>query len=68
MYVFMKPGKEGTFKGGEIVFAKSDPSLKLIVRRFVDRIYYCRIQIDPLQKERVYFERELTSSGRNVYR
>ena len=50
---------ENKFKEGEIVRAKVNPNLKLVVRRYVDRIYYCKIQEDPTQKELVYFEREL---------
>lgn len=47
------------FKEGEVVRAKVNPTLKLVVRRYVDRIYYCTIQQNPTQKELVYFEREL---------
>jgi len=50
---------EGKFKEGEVVRAKVNPTLNLIVRRYVDRIYYCKIQEDPTRKELVYFEREL---------
>ena len=47
------------FKEGEVVFAKINPELKLVVRRYIDQIYYCKVQGDPGQKEHVYFEREL---------
>ncbi len=47
------------FPEGSVVYAKDNPSLKLKVRRYVDRIYYCTIQKDPTLKELVYFEREL---------
>jgi len=50
---------ENKFKEGEIVRAKVNPTLKLLVRRYVDRIYYCKILEDPIRKELVYFEREL---------
>lgn len=50
---------ENKHKEGDIVFAKVNPSLKLVVRRYVDRIYYCKIQKNPTLKELVYFEREL---------
>ena len=50
---------ENKFKEGEVVRAKVNPTLKLVVRRYVDRIYYCMIQQNPTQKELVYFEREL---------
>ena len=52
---------ENKFKEGEEVYAKVNPTLKLIIRRYVDRIYYCKIKKDPTQKELVYFEREIMS-------
>ncbi len=52
---------ENKYKEGEEVYAKVNPSLKLIIRSYVDRIYYCKIKEDPLQKELVYFEREIMS-------
>ena len=52
---------DNIFKEGEEVYAKVDPTLKLIIRRYVDRIYYCKIKEDPMRKELVYFERELMS-------
>lgn len=53
---------ENKFKEGEEVYAKVNPSLKLIIRRYVDRIYYCKIKKNPTQKELVYFEREIMSA------
>lgn len=50
---------ENKFKEGEVVQAKVNPNLNLVIRRYVDRIYYCKIQSDPTRKELVYFEREL---------
>jgi hypothetical protein len=50
---------ENKYKEGEVVQAKVNPSQNLVVRRYVDRIYYCKIQKDPTHKELVYFEREL---------
>lgn len=55
--------KENKYSEGEVVFAKVNPTLKLVVRRYVDRIYYCRIQKNPAQKELVFFERELMSDA-----
>ena len=50
---------ENKFKEGEVVQAKVNPTLNLVIRRYVDRIYYCKIQSEPTHKELVYFEREL---------
>ncbi len=52
---------ENKYKEGDIVCAKENPSQKLIVRRYVDKIYYCRVKDEPTAKELVYFERELGS-------
>ena len=43
----------------DIVSPLADPRSKLSVRRFVDRIYYCRDLSNPGSPEQVYFEREL---------
>jgi len=47
------------YKSGEIVSERIRPTLKLIVNRYVDGIYYCFIQERDSKKELVYFEREL---------
>ena len=52
---------ENIFPEGSVVYAKEDPTLKLVVRRYVDRIYYCTISEDPSHKELVYYERELVA-------
>lgn len=52
---------ENKYKEGDEVFAKVNPSQKLIIRRYVDRIYYCKIKNNPELKELVYFEREIAS-------
>ena len=54
---------ENKYKEGDVVYALENPSLKLTIRRYVDKIYYCTDQKDPGSKDRVYFERELTGKG-----
>jgi hypothetical protein len=54
-----KQFKQNKYNAGDIVCAKVNPTLKLIIRRYVGQIYYCKIQEDPERKELVYFEREL---------
>lgn len=51
---------ENKFNEHEEVYAKSDPELKLIVRRYVDRIYYCKVKDNPERGDLPYFERELS--------
>ena len=50
---------ENKYKENEIVYAIVNPGLKLVIRRYIDRIYYCKIQDEPDRKELVYFEREI---------
>lgn len=54
------------FKDGEEVFAKAAPSLKLIIRRKWNEIYFCKIKEDPSAKEKIYFEKELLSESEEV--
>ena len=54
---------ENKFKEGEVVYAKASPNQQLVIRRYIDDIYYCIVHGIPEYKEEVYFERELTSSG-----
>lgn len=51
------------YQPGETVYAIAHPTVKLTVRRYVSRIYYCRVQSNPALKELVYFERELCSDN-----
>ena len=53
---------QNNYNPGDTVYAKVAPTQKLIIRRYVDRIYYCKIQEDPERKELVYFERELVEN------
>ena len=56
--------REKRFEEGEVVYAKEDPSVKLVIRRYVDRIYYCKVQQDLTHRELVYFDRELMADTR----
>ncbi len=51
--------KDNKFKEGSEVFAKVNPSIALIIRRYLDKVYYCKVKEDPNQEEQVYFEREI---------
>jgi hypothetical protein len=53
---------QNKYNPGNVVYAKVDPTLKLTIRRYVDKIYYCKVQEDPDRKELVYFERELVEN------
>ena len=57
---------ENIYPEGSVVYNRKPPQLKLIVRRFVDRIYYCKTAGNPEAKDLVYFERELTDKADDV--
>lgn len=50
---------ENLFPIGSEVFAKVNPDLKLTIRQYLKRIYYCTINNNPAHKDLVFFEREL---------
>ena len=51
------------FKEGEIVYARIFPGKKLIVSRYVDKLYYCKVPENLKLKELVYFERDLMADN-----
>lgn len=54
---------DNKYKEGSVVHAVANPTQKLIVRRYVDRVYYCKIAKDLKAKELVFFEWEIASDG-----
>ncbi len=56
-----KPSTEKKlYKAGQTVYSKNRPEKALIVRAFLNKIYYCYVKDCPEDNEEVYFERELT--------
>lgn len=51
------------YNEGQVVRARIAPELNLIVRRFIDQVYFCKVQNDPDAQELVYFERELEAAA-----
>lgn len=49
------------YKAGQVVFSKKNPTKPLIIRAYLNKIYYCYVKDSPEDKEEVYFERELTA-------
>jgi hypothetical protein len=47
------------FNEGDLVYARENPTLELCIRRYVHKIYYCKITSQPGAKELIYFDREL---------
>jgi hypothetical protein len=53
---------DNIFAEGTFVYAKEHPQVKLVIRRYLDDIYYCNVVSDPSLHERVYFEREISAT------
>lgn len=54
---------ENRYPEGATVFAREDPTRSLRVRRYAKRIYYCTDPANPLQKDQVYYERQLMQNA-----
>ena len=54
---------DNKYEEGQEVFAIKTPSEKLVIKRYVDRIYYYMNVNQPEQKLLALFERELTSKA-----
>ena len=50
---------DNIYQVGSIISAKSAPGVKLMIRKYYQRIYYCAVQGDETAKEQVFFERQL---------
>jgi hypothetical protein len=50
---------ENTYKVGTYINAKKDPNSKLIIKRYLKRIYYCETAGSVDSKLQAYFEHEL---------
>lgn len=59
---------EAKFKTGDIVYERVRPSQQLIIKRYVDLLYYCATPERSHGKTLVFFERELTASTHLVIR
>jgi hypothetical protein len=53
---------QNKYKEGEVVYANSDPKRKLVISRYIDRIYYCYLQQNPSIKNLLFYERQLKAS------
>jgi hypothetical protein len=59
LYTYLT-GMDNKYKDGTLIVAKSDPNRQLIIDRYLDRIYYCKVVSEPQGKLLAYYERELT--------
>ncbi|MEQ8336510.1 MAG: hypothetical protein RIA62_04150 [Cyclobacteriaceae bacterium] len=53
---------ENRFKSGDVVYSKNAPRIKLIVRRCIDDVYYCKVHASAYSPEKTFYERELMES------
>jgi hypothetical protein len=54
-----RTNEDNLYKEGSTITAKANPGQKLVIRRYLQRIYYCAVINEPDRKDLVYFEREL---------
>ncbi|MEQ1586989.1 MAG: hypothetical protein ABL895_13965 [Cyclobacteriaceae bacterium] len=50
---------DNIYQEGAVIMARAHPDVKLVIRKYNQRIYYCDQVDKPEQKQLVYFEREL---------
>jgi len=50
---------ENKYEEGSIILAKAHPGVRLVIMKYLQRIYYCNEVDYPHRKQLVYFEREL---------
>ena len=55
----MKLNNDNLYKEGTVIYAKVEPTRKLIITKYHQRIYYCAVVDQPDQNHVAYFEREL---------
>ena len=53
---------ENKYEPGDVVYDRTRPAQKLVVKRYENQLYYCKPQENLNQKELVYFERELVTN------
>jgi hypothetical protein len=50
---------ENLYAEGTFITSKNDPARKVIIKPYLERIYYCTAVDDPTQKLLAFFETEL---------
>lgn len=57
---------DNIYQVGTVIFAKEAPTIKLQIKKYYQRIYYCAIIGDESAKDKVYFERELIPPAKSA--
>lgn len=53
---------DNIYKTGSIVAAKKDPNVKLMIRKYIHRTYYCTVIGDAAISQLRYLEKDLLPS------
>lgn len=53
--------QDNKYKIGDLVYTKKNSDVKMIVRKYYAKIYYCKFADLPMKEELALFERELLS-------
>lgn len=56
--------KDNIYAIDAFVMAKEAPTVRLQIKKYYNRIYYCAVVGRESEKQKVYFERELVSPER----
>jgi hypothetical protein len=51
--------EDNIYQVGTLIFARESPTVRLEIKKYRQRIYYCAIVGDESAKQKAYFEREL---------
>ena len=54
---------DNLYKEGMVISTRIDPTLKLLITKYRQRIYYCTVVGHPEQNNLAYFESELMMTG-----
>lgn len=52
---------DNIYQEGTTITAKARPETPLIIKRYLQRVYFCEVIGDPQHKMLAYFERELVT-------
>lgn len=55
---------DNIYPPGMVVAAKVRPEVKLIIKKYYHRTYYCQVLDDLTEKHLAYFEKELIPPGK----
>jgi hypothetical protein len=56
--------EDNIYAVGTIIMAKEAPTIKLEIKKYYQRTYYCSVVGDAAAKQKAYFERELIAPGK----